>query len=68
MNFIVSVTECVFHTWDRRPSSFHIQFVHTGSSIFTRYLYPKQLPVVLHWMWFDIGSNVIVSFLGFMRT
>ena len=44
-----------------------IELVHIGSSILTGYMYPPKLPVVSQWMWFSIGSTVVVSFLGSMR-
>ena len=66
MNSIVSVPTYFFHSWDRRPSSLHIEFVHTGASILTRSLYPNIFRVVLHLIWFASGSTVIVYFLGSM--
>ena len=60
MDYIVSVPACFPHTWDRRPSSLHVEFFHSGSSIFTGFLYPKISPVASHWMWFYVGSTVIV--------
>ena len=64
MNSIVLVPECFFRPWDKRPSSLHIELVHTGSSILTRSLFPNPPPVFLQWMWFAIGSTVICFFLG----
>ena len=54
MNSIVSVPACVFHTCYRRPSSLHIEFVHTSSSIFTRYLYPKRF------LWYHSGFGFML--------
>ena len=59
---IVSVSACSLQPWDRRPSSLHIYFVHTGASIFTKSPYPIIFPVVLQLMWCDSGSTVIVYF------
>ena len=55
-----------FYPWDRRPSSLHIEFVHTGASILTKSLYPKIFPVVSYFMWFSSGYTVVVSFMGYM--
>ena len=64
---MVSVTACVLYPYDRRPSSLHIEFVHTGAYIFTRPLYPKIFPVVSQWMWLSASSNVIAYFWGSIR-
>ena len=56
-----------FQPWDRQPSLLHIQLFHTGSSILTRYLYPKTNPVVSQFMWFTIDPTVIASSLGSMQ-
>ena len=42
-------------------------FFHTGSYIFTRYLYLKFPPVVSQWTCFAIVSTVIVPLWGSMR-
>ena len=47
-----------------RPSSFHIEFVHTGSSFFNSSLNTKNNPVVSQWMRFSVGSIVVVLFVG----
>ena len=67
MNSIVSVTECFFNPWYRQPSSLNIEFVYTGSSIFTGSLYPPRFPIVSKWMWFAVGYTVIVYFWGIYK-
>ena len=64
INLIVSVPACSFQPWDRRPSSLHIEFFHTGASIFTDSLYPRIFPVVSQLMWCANGYTVIVYFWG----
>ena len=64
MKYNVSVLEFVSHTFDMRPSSLLIEFFHTGASFLTSSLYPKTFPVVSQWMWFAVGSTVIVFFGG----
>ena len=64
MNSIVPVPACVFHTWDRRPCSLYIEFVHTGSSIFTPSLYSNfsysiTVDVVCRWFHY-----ICISFGG----
>ena len=68
MNYIVSLPACVSHPCDRRSSSLHIEFVQTGSSIYTRYMYPQNNSVLLQWMWLAVGSTVIEFFERSMRT
>ena len=58
------VCSWIFQLWDRRPSSLHIEFVHTGASILTRSLYPNIFPLFFQLIWFAIGSTVILFFWG----
>ena len=46
INLIVSVPACSIEPWNRRPSSLHKEFVHTGASICIKSLYPWIFPVV----------------------
>ena len=68
MNFIVSFPACLPHPYDRRTGSFMIEFVHTGSSIFTRSLYSQKISIVSQWMCFSVGYTVIEFVLGYMQT
>ena len=64
--FILSVPEFAFHPWYIRPSSLHMESVHTRGSLFTKSLYPSIFPVVSQVMWCDTCSTMIVSFSGYI--
>ena len=67
---MLSVTAYVFRPCDRQLSSVYIEFVHTGESFFTRFMYTYMYPkhsVVSQWTWFDVGFTAIVYFLGTMQ-
>ena len=64
INLILSVPVCAFQPWHRRPSSLHMEFVHTGGSLFTKCLYPRIFPVVSQVIWCATGYTVIVYFWG----
>ena len=71
INSIISVPARDFQPWDRRPSLLHIEFVHTGASIFTKYLYPMIFLVNVMCYWFQcdcifFGVCVINLFWAYM--
>ena len=62
INSMVLVPACDFHPCDRRPSSLHIQFFHTGVSLLIMSVYPNNVPVISQRVWFSVGFTVIVYF------
>ena len=61
--YVYCVGSCMFfQPYDRRTIPLHIELVHTGSFILTKYLYPNIFPMVLHLMWLANGSTLIVYF------